>query len=44
MAWKTAFQDVVSYADERLKRGLSWLSMVVTMSSVVGLLGTGPSV
>ena len=33
-------QDVVSYADERLKRGLSWLSMVVTMAPLLGLLGT----
>ena len=33
-------QDVVSYADERLKRGLSWLSMIVTMAPLLGLLGT----
>lgn len=34
-------QDVVSYADERLKRGLSWLSMIVTNGSrLLGLLGT----
>ena len=32
-------QDVVSYADERLKRGLSWLSMIVTMAPLLGLLG-----
>ena len=30
-------QDVVSYADERLKRGLSWLSMIVTMA--IGSIG-----
>ena len=33
-------QDVVSYADERLKRGLNWLSMMVTMAPLLGLLGT----
>ena len=33
-------QDVVSYVDERLKRGLSWLSMIVTMAPLLGLLGT----
>ena len=33
-------QDIVSYADERLKRGLSWLSMIVTMAPLLGLLGT----
>ena len=33
-------QDVVSYADDRLKRGLSWLSMIVTMAPLLGLLGT----
>ena len=32
--------DVVGYMDERLKRGLSWLSMIVTMAPLLGLLGT----
>ncbi len=32
-------QDIVSYADERLKRGLSWLSMIVTMAPLLGLVG-----
>ena len=30
-------QDVVSYADERLKRGLSWLSMIVTMAPLLAM-------
>ena len=33
-------QDLVGYTDERLKRGLSWLSMIVTMAPLLGLLGT----
>ena len=33
-------QDLVGYTDERLKRGLGWLSMIVTMAPVLGLLGT----
>lgn len=32
--------DVVGYMDERLKRGLNWLSMMVTMAPLLGLLGT----
>ena len=28
------------YMDERLKRGLNWLSMMVTMAPLLGLLGT----
>ena len=31
--------DVVGYMDERLKRGLNWLSMMVTMAPLLGLLG-----
>ena len=33
-------QDLVGYTDERLKRGLGWLSMIVTMAPLLGLLGT----
>ena len=32
--------DVVGFMDERLKRGLHWLSMMVTMAPLLGLLGT----
>lgn len=32
--------DVVGYMDERLKCGLNWLSMMVTMAPLLGLLGT----
>ena len=31
---------LVGYTDERLKRGLGWLSMIVTMAPLLGLLGT----
>ena len=31
---------IVEYMDERLKRGLNWLSMMVTMAPLLGLLGT----
>lgn len=40
MALENRLQDVVGYVDERLKRGLSWLSMIVTMAPLLGLLGT----
>ncbi|SNV54400.1 MotA/TolQ/ExbB proton channel family protein [Veillonella rodentium] len=33
-------QDVVAYMDARLKRGLNWLNMMVTMAPLLGLLGT----
>ena len=33
-------QDLVGYTDERLKRGLGWLNMIVTMAPLLGLLGT----
>lgn len=33
-------QDLVGYTDERLKRGLGWLSIIVTMAPLLGLLGT----
>ena len=33
-------QDLVGYTDERLKCGLGWLSMIVTMAPLLGLLGT----
>ena len=48
-AWRSAknynglenrLQDLVGYTDERLKRGLGWLSMIVTMAPLLGLLGT----
>lgn len=32
--------DVVAYMDGRLKRGLHWLNMMVTMAPLLGLLGT----
>lgn len=32
--------DVVAYMDTRLKRGLNWLNMMVTMAPLLGLLGT----
>ena len=33
-------EEVISYIDCVLKRGLHWLSMIVTMSTLLGLLGT----
>lgn len=33
-------EEVISYVDCFLKRGLHWLSMIVTMSPLLGLLGT----
>lgn len=33
-------EEMISYADCMLKRGLNWLSMIVTMSPLLGLLGT----
>ena len=35
-------QDVVSYADERLKRGLSWLQHGCNNGSVIGVARDGP--
>lgn len=32
--------DVVAYMDHRMKRGLNWLNMMVTMAPLLGLLGT----
>lgn len=32
--------DVVAYVDHRMKRGLHWLNMMVTMAPLLGLLGT----
>lgn len=32
--------DVVGHVDTALKRGLNWLSMMVTMAPLLGLLGT----
>lgn len=40
MALENRLQDVIGYVDERLKRGLGWLSMIVTMAPLLGLLGT----
>lgn len=39
-ALENRLQDVIGYVDERLKRGLGWLSMIVTMAPLLGLLGT----
>lgn len=33
-------EETISYVDCFLKRGLNWLSMIVTMSPLLGLLGT----
>lgn len=33
-------EDLVAYTDGHLKRGLHWLSMIVTMAPLLGLLGT----
>lgn len=39
-ALENRFQDIVGHNDCYLKRGLNWLSMIVTMAPLLGLLGT----
>lgn len=39
-ALENRYEDVISYNDCYLKRGLQWLSMIVTMAPLLGLLGT----
>lgn len=34
------FQEILAHVDCLLKRGLHWLSMIVTMAPLLGLLGT----
>ena len=33
-------QDIIGHSDVKLKKGLNWLSMMVTMAPLLGLLGT----
>lgn len=39
-ALENRLQDVVGHADGKLKEGVNWLSMMVTMAPLLGLLGT----